>query len=87
MRQRRHGASTGSIAPPVASAGAPSQPSSTTASTIKIGMDTSVSGVYAPLGESIVNGFKMYLDQVGNTAGGRSIQVSTEDEASDPKVG
>jgi len=33
------------------------------------------------------NGFKLYLSQVGNKAGGREIQVVTEDEASNPKDG
>lgn len=33
------------------------------------------------------NGFKLYLSQVGNKAGGRDIQVITEDEASNPKDG
>ncbi|HVA25786.1 MAG TPA: ABC transporter substrate-binding protein [Chloroflexota bacterium] len=54
---------------------------------IKIGWISSLSGALAPAGKPMDNAFKLYLSQVGNKAGGRDIQVITEDEASNPKDG
>ncbi|HLY64036.1 MAG TPA: ABC transporter substrate-binding protein [Chloroflexota bacterium] len=54
---------------------------------IKIGWISSLTGSQGAIGKPMDNGFKMYLAEVGNKAGGRDIQVVTEDEASDPKTG
>jgi branched-chain amino acid transport system substrate-binding protein len=57
--------------PPAASGGGPP---------LKIGLVLPFSGVYAVLGESIVNGMQLYFDSVNNTAGGRRIELIKEDE-------
>jgi branched-chain amino acid transport system substrate-binding protein len=47
---------------------------------LKIGVLLPYSGVYAVLGESITNGMQLYFDSVGNSTGGRPIQMVKEDE-------
>ena len=46
---------------------------------VKIGVLLPYSDIYAVLGESITEGMKMYFDEVGNEAGGRQIEMLTED--------
>ena len=51
---------------------------------VKIGLLLPYSAVYAALGVSIENGLRLYLDEVGNEAGGRALEVITEDEGATP---
>ncbi len=53
---------------------------------IKIGVLLPYSGIYAVLGESITKGMGMYLDEIGNEAGGRKVEVITEDTEMTPDV-
>jgi branched-chain amino acid transport system substrate-binding protein len=53
---------------------------------LKIGVILPSSGVYAQLGLQINQGMRLYFDQVRNHAGGREIQLVTENESSDPSV-
>jgi branched-chain amino acid transport system substrate-binding protein len=52
----------------------------------KVGAVLPSSKVYAELGASITNGLKLYLDKVGNKAGGRKIVLIFEDEEATPDV-
>jgi branched-chain amino acid transport system substrate-binding protein len=51
---------------------------------VKIGLLLPYSAVYAALGQSIENGLRLYVEQSGNNAGGRTIQLITEDEGATP---
>jgi branched-chain amino acid transport system substrate-binding protein len=51
---------------------------------LKIGVLLPYSDIYAVLGESITEAMKMYFESVGNKAGGRDIQIITEDEGTQP---
>ncbi len=51
---------------------------------LKIGVLLPYSSIYAVLGQSITEGMKMYFESVGNKAGGREIQLITEDEGDQP---
>ena len=51
---------------------------------VRIGVVLPFSGVYTQLGEDILNGMRLYLDRVGNQAGGRPIELLVEDETADP---
>ncbi|MCB0153865.1 MAG: ABC transporter substrate-binding protein [Anaerolineae bacterium] len=53
---------------------------------IKIGVLLPYSDIYAVLGESITDAMKMYFDEVGNEAGGRQIEIITEDTEIKPDV-
>jgi branched-chain amino acid transport system substrate-binding protein len=53
---------------------------------IKIGVLLPYSDIYAVLGESITDAMKMYFDEVGNEAGGRTIEIITEDTEIKPDV-
>ncbi|WP_336215261.1 ABC transporter substrate-binding protein [Nonomuraea sp. LPB2021202275-12-8] len=55
--------------------------------TVKIGLLVPLSGVYAPLGEDMSNGFKLYLDQHGGKLGGRTAEVVSADEGEGPQTG
>ncbi|MCC6187846.1 MAG: ABC transporter substrate-binding protein [Anaerolineales bacterium] len=59
-------------------------PAVTTSQPLKIGLLLPYSAVYAELGNSIERGVRMYLDETGNEAGGRSIEIITEDEGATP---
>lgn len=54
---------------------------------VKIGLLVPASGVYAPLGEDMRNGFKLYLDQHGGKLGGHTIKVVNADEGEGPQTG
>ena len=60
----------------------PAGPSAPTGPDFKLGVVLPKSQVYATLGESIVNGMRLYFDKVGNQAGNRKIKMpsTTEDE-------
>ncbi len=51
---------------------------------INLGLLLPYSAGYAALGVSIENGLRLYLDQVGNEAGGRTVEIITEDEGATP---
>ena len=54
---------------------------------IRIGFIVPLSGANAQNGRDILNGFLLYLEEVGYTAGGRKIQLITEDDEGIPAVG
>jgi branched-chain amino acid transport system substrate-binding protein len=51
---------------------------------LKVGVLVPTTGIYAVLGESMTEGMKMYFESVGNTAGGRKIEIVAEDEGEKP---
>ena len=51
---------------------------------IKVGILLSLSGNFAENGQQTLTGLKMYFDKVGNTAGGRPLQLIVEDTQSKP---
>ena len=51
---------------------------------IKVGILLSLSGNFAENGQQTLTGLKMYFDKVGNTAGGRPLQLIVEDTQSRP---
>jgi branched-chain amino acid transport system substrate-binding protein len=56
-------------------------------SPIKIGFMVPLSGGSAQNGRDILNGFLLYLDEIGYRAGGRKIQLIVEDDEAIPAVG
>lgn len=51
---------------------------------IRVGLLAPLTGVVASGGREIVEGFQMYWESVGKRAGGREVEVSVEDDASNP---
>lgn len=54
---------------------------------IKIGVMTPNTGPFAAIGEDVRNGFKLFFDEVGNKAAGKTIEVIFEDTQAKPDVG
>lgn len=54
---------------------------------IKVGFMVPLSGPYVQNGRDILNGFLLYLDEIGHRAAGREIQVIVEDDEAIPAVG
>ncbi len=54
---------------------------------IKIGVVGPNSGPYTIIGEEVRNGFSLYLSEIGNTAGGRKLEMLYEDTEGKPDVG
>ena len=52
-----------------------------------IGLLVPKSGVYAPLGTDMENGFRLYLKEKGNKLGGKDITVKLVDEGGGPETG
>ena len=53
---------------------------------IKIGFIAPLTGPFAQLGMDMVDGFKMFMDEINNTVAGRKIEVIVEDEAGSPDI-
>jgi branched-chain amino acid transport system substrate-binding protein len=53
---------------------------------IKIGFIAPITGNWAQLGMDMVDGFKMFLDEINYAAAGRKIEVIVEDESTNPAV-
>jgi branched-chain amino acid transport system substrate-binding protein len=52
-----------------------------------IGLLVPTSGVYAPLGEDMQQGFQLYLEQNGGELGGREVELEVVDEGETPDTG
>lgn len=50
---------------------------------LRIGVVIMTSGVYAQLGEDIIDGMELYFDTVGNQTAGRPVEMLIEDETED----
>lgn len=57
------------------------------ATTATIGLLVPQSGVYAPLGKDMENGFRLYLKEKGDKLGGKSVTVKVVDEGGGPDSG
>lgn len=53
-----------------------------TSEPIKVGLLVAQTGPFAALGTGVMNGFKLGMDEAGNTVAGRPIQLVIEDEGS-----
>jgi branched-chain amino acid transport system substrate-binding protein len=53
---------------------------------IKVGFTASLTGNFGQFGKDMLDGFKMYLDEINYTAGGRKIELFVEDEQESPAV-
>ncbi|MGA7807010.1 ABC transporter substrate-binding protein [Bradyrhizobium sp.] len=51
---------------------------------IRIGLMAPETGVVAAGGREIIDGFTLFWDSVGNQAGGRKVDITVEDDASNP---
>lgn len=54
---------------------------------VKIGLLVPLSGVYAPLGEDMEQGFELYLDENEGALGGAEVDLVTVDEGEGPDTG
>lgn len=54
--------------------------------TIKIGALLPKSGVYASLGENLLNGMNLYFDEINWEVAGKKIEIIHEDSEADPQV-
>ncbi len=73
---------------PAASAAASAKPSAVAGGgTLKVGFLSSFTGPQSPPGQSLYNGFELYVTANGMKLGGRAIEIVKADEASDPKPG
>lgn len=78
--------------PTPAAAATPTAAASPTAATtsvaggepVRVGVIGTMSGVYSSLGENMVRGMQLYLDEIGSEAGGRPIELLVEDSAGSP---
>ncbi len=53
---------------------------------IKIGYIAAITGNFAQFGNDMLDGFKMFLDEVNYTVAGRKIELIVEDESSNPAI-
>ena len=75
----------GGTTPTAASSGTPGGQAGGAA--IKIGYVASLSGVYASLGQNMLNGLKLALDEVNNVVAGHPITLVVEDDATNTDQG
>ncbi|MFH5821920.1 ABC transporter substrate-binding protein [Georgenia sp. AZ-5] len=54
---------------------------------VKIGLSVPLSGVYAPLGEDMQQGFELYLEEHDNQLGGYDVDLVSVDEGEGPQAG
>lgn len=54
---------------------------------VKIGMLIELSGIFARNGREALDGTRLYLDEIGGKAAGRSIELLVEDTEGKPDVG
>ncbi len=54
---------------------------------VDIGLLVPTSGVYAPLGQDMEQGFRMLLDEKGGKLGGRTVNLEVVDEGESPDTG
>lgn len=54
---------------------------------VKIALLVPKSGVYAPLGEDMENGFRQYLKENDGTLGGKDVEITVVDEGAGPEDG
>src|SRR4051794_31109333 len=54
------------------------------ATPIKIGLLAPLTGVVAAGGKELADGFQMYWEQIGGQVAGRKIEITVEDDASNP---
>jgi branched-chain amino acid transport system substrate-binding protein len=54
---------------------------------VKVGVLLPMTGTFAPNGQDTLGGIQIYLDEVGNTAAGRKIELIVEDAQGKPDVG
>jgi branched-chain amino acid transport system substrate-binding protein len=57
------------------------------AKAVTIGLLVPKSGVYAPLGTDMENGFRLYLKEHGDKLGGKDVTVKLVDEGGGPETG
>ena len=67
------------MAAPMAGAQAQEEP-------LKVGLIATLSGAPAALGEQMVNGFQLAVDQMGGELGGRPVEVIVKDDELEPDV-
>ncbi|MBX5443792.1 MAG: ABC transporter substrate-binding protein [Sphaerobacter sp.] len=83
-------ASGGSSSTPTAAASPTPSTQGTTGGTpatgdpVRVGVIATLSGVYTSLGENMIGGIQVALDEVGGVAGGRPIELVIEDSAGSP---
>src|SRR5262245_65002582 len=53
---------------------------------IKIGFSTDLTGIAAQPAKDMVNGFTMYLDEIGHQMAGRKVELIVEDSQGRPDV-
>ena len=51
---------------------------------IKLGMLAPLTGPFAQIGKDMVNGFEMYLDEIGRQVAGRKVELIVEDDEGNP---
>jgi len=54
---------------------------------VKVGVLLPLTGVFAPNSQEALDGFRLYMDEIGGTVSGRAIQIIVEDSEGKPDVG
>jgi branched-chain amino acid transport system substrate-binding protein len=77
-------AATSASAAPAAATSAPAAAAATNLPPFKVGVYGALTGNNAASGQDTINGFNLYMKDINSMAGGRQIQVISEDTAGDP---